>query len=104
MPSTTIAEFANTADPDEMAHNEPSHLDLQFFLIVIEFSTKASLILQVPNITLAEFANTAEPNEMALNDKDLKHALSRLHIVGVRFWEGPVSQFLFKWIFMQLKT
>ena len=28
-PNTTIAEFANTADPDEMAHNEPSHLDLQ---------------------------------------------------------------------------
>ena len=27
--NTTIAEFANTADPDEMAHNEPSHLDLQ---------------------------------------------------------------------------
>ena len=24
-----IAEFANTADPDETAHNEPSHLDLQ---------------------------------------------------------------------------
>ena len=28
-PNTTIAEFANTADPDETAHNEPSHLDLQ---------------------------------------------------------------------------
>ena len=28
-PNTTIAEFANTVDPDEMAHNEPSHLDLQ---------------------------------------------------------------------------
>ena len=28
-PNTTIAEFENTADPDEMAHNEPSHLDLQ---------------------------------------------------------------------------
>ena len=27
--NTTIAEFANTADPDETAHNEPSHLDLQ---------------------------------------------------------------------------
>ena len=22
-------EFANTVDPDETAHNEPSHLDLQ---------------------------------------------------------------------------
>ena len=28
-PNTTIAEFANTADPDETAHYEPSHLDLQ---------------------------------------------------------------------------
>ena len=28
-PNTLIAEFANTVDPDEMAHNEPSHLDLQ---------------------------------------------------------------------------
>ena len=27
-PNTTIAEFANTADPDETAHKEPSHLDL----------------------------------------------------------------------------
>ena len=27
--NTTIAKFANTADPDETAHNEPSHLDLQ---------------------------------------------------------------------------
>ena len=25
----TIAEFANTVDPDETAHYEPSHLDLQ---------------------------------------------------------------------------
>ena len=28
-PNATIAEFANTVDPDETAHNEPSHLDLQ---------------------------------------------------------------------------
>ena len=27
--NTTIAEFANTVDPVEMAHNEPSHQDLQ---------------------------------------------------------------------------
>ena len=26
---TTIAEFANTVDLDEVAHNELSHLDLQ---------------------------------------------------------------------------
>ena len=30
-----IAEFANTEDSDETAHNEPSHLDLQCF----EYST-----------------------------------------------------------------
>ena len=28
-PNATIAEFANTVDPDETAHHEPSHLDLQ---------------------------------------------------------------------------
>ena len=28
-PNTTIAEFANTAVPDETAHNKPSHQDLQ---------------------------------------------------------------------------
>ena len=28
-PNTTIAEFANSVDPDEKAHIEPSHLDLQ---------------------------------------------------------------------------
>ena len=28
-PNTTKAEFANTVDPDETAHNELSHLDLQ---------------------------------------------------------------------------
>ena len=28
-PNTTIAKFANTVDPEERAHNEPSHLDLQ---------------------------------------------------------------------------
>ena len=25
----TVAEFSNTADPDETAHNEPSYLDLE---------------------------------------------------------------------------
>ena len=28
-PNARIAEFANTVDPDETAHHEPSHLDLQ---------------------------------------------------------------------------
>ena len=27
-PNTTLSVFANTADPDETAHNGPSHLDL----------------------------------------------------------------------------
>ena len=27
VPNTTIAEFANNVDPDEMAHNEPSQLN-----------------------------------------------------------------------------
>ena len=31
-PNTTIAEFANTVDPDETAHNELSHQDLQCLL------------------------------------------------------------------------
>ena len=29
VPNTRIAEFANTVDPDETAHDEPSHQDLQ---------------------------------------------------------------------------
>ena len=28
-PNTTLAEFANTVDPDETAHNELSHLHVQ---------------------------------------------------------------------------
>ena len=31
-PNTIIAEFANTVDPDETAHNEPSRLNLQCLL------------------------------------------------------------------------
>ena len=39
-PNTTIAEFANSVDPDEYAHNELSHLDLQCLpSIVFDFST-----------------------------------------------------------------
>ena len=29
VPNTRLAELANTVDPDETAHYEPSHLDLQ---------------------------------------------------------------------------
>ena len=28
VPATKIADFANSIDLDEVAHNEPSHLDL----------------------------------------------------------------------------
>ena len=30
VPVTKIAEFANSVDLDEVAHNEPPHLDLHF--------------------------------------------------------------------------
>ena len=30
LPETKIAEFANSVDLDEVAHNEPPHPDLQF--------------------------------------------------------------------------
>ena len=46
-PNTTIAEFANTVDPDETAHIEPSHLELQclptslFFFNTLQFILKA---------------------------------------------------------------
>ena len=29
VPNTIKSEFTNTVDPDDKAHNEPSHLDLQ---------------------------------------------------------------------------
>ena len=40
-PNTTIAEFANTVDPDDMANNEWSHLHLQCLpsFKVFDFST-----------------------------------------------------------------
>ena len=31
-PETNIAKFANGVDPDEVAHNEPPHLDLHCLL------------------------------------------------------------------------
>ena len=30
VPETKIAEFANSVDLDEVAHNEPPHLDLHY--------------------------------------------------------------------------
>ena len=46
-PNTTIAVFANTVDPDEMAHNEPSHLDLQCLSSSFWFFNKIQFILKV---------------------------------------------------------
>ena len=43
----TIAEFANTVDPDETAHNEPSHQDLQFLPSSLRFFNKKHFILKV---------------------------------------------------------
>ena len=49
MPNTTIAAFANTVDPDEMAHNELSHPDLQcmpssiLICNIIQFEIRKSL-------------------------------------------------------------
>ena len=36
-PTTKIVTFANSADPDEVAHNEPPHLELHCFPLVFEF-------------------------------------------------------------------
>ena len=46
VPETKIAEFANSIDPDEVAHNEPPHLDLTVCLLVFEFSNGYSLDLR----------------------------------------------------------
>ena len=35
VPETKIVEFANSVDPDEVAHNEPPHLDLYCFPSVL---------------------------------------------------------------------
>ena len=40
-----IAEFANSLDFDEVAHNEPPHLNLAVCLLVFEFSICYSLDL-----------------------------------------------------------
>ena len=45
---TTIAKFSNTVDPDETAHNESSHQDLQCFCpVVFDFSTLYSLYSKI---------------------------------------------------------
>ena len=38
-PEKLSNERANTVDPDETAHNEPSHSDLQCFPSNVDFST-----------------------------------------------------------------
>ena len=52
-PNTTKAEFANTADPDEMAHNEPSHLDLKCL-------PSSHLIFNIKQFELKVFGNFAD--------------------------------------------
>ena len=41
VPETKIVDFANSVDPDQVAHNEPPHLDLHCF-VVFEFSLFSS--------------------------------------------------------------
>ena len=41
-PNTTIADFANTIDPDELAHTEPSHLDLQCLHSILIFNKNSN--------------------------------------------------------------
>ena len=38
LPETKIAEFANSVDLDEVAHNEPPHLVYTVCPVVFEFS------------------------------------------------------------------
>ena len=40
VPMKKIAEFANSVDLDEVAHNEPPPLDLYCLPLVFEFSIK----------------------------------------------------------------
>ena len=53
MSSTTKAELANTVDPDETAHNEPSHLDLQCL-------SSSPLIFNMTQFELKVFGNFAD--------------------------------------------
>ena len=46
-PNVTIAEFANTVDPDETAHDESSHLDLQCLPVSLSFFNIVQCILKV---------------------------------------------------------
>ena len=46
-PNTTIADFANTVDTNEIAHNEPSHLDLQCLPTSLSFFNIIQFILKV---------------------------------------------------------
>ena len=52
-PNTTKSEFANTVDPDETAHNEPSHLDLQCL-------PSSPLIFNIIQFELKVFGNLAD--------------------------------------------
>ena len=52
-PNTTKADFANTVDPEETAHNEPSHLDPQCLPLSI-------LIYKIIQFELSVFKNIAD--------------------------------------------
>ena len=47
VPETKIVEFANSVDLDEMAQNEPPHLDLPVCPLVFDFSVGYSLDLTI---------------------------------------------------------
>ena len=64
MPNTTKAEFANTVDPDETAHKELSHLDLQCL-------PSSPLIFNIIQFELKVFENFA--------NKSLSSAFSALY-------------------------
>ena len=54
-PNTTIAEFANTVDPDETAQNEPSHQDPQCL-------PSSTLIYNIIQFELKVFRNFCRRN------------------------------------------
>ena len=53
MPNTTIAAFANTVDPDEMAHDELSHPDLRCM-------PSSNLICNIKQFEIKVFENFAD--------------------------------------------
>ena len=56
IPEMKIAEFANSVDPDEVAHNEPPHLDLHSLSLILKF------ILNIIKLGQKVFRNFADVN------------------------------------------